>query len=351
MDQLRALRVFAKVVAEGSFAGAARVMDLAPAVVTRTVADLEAHLGARLLQRSTRRLALTDTGHTYLGAAHRLLADLDAADAQAGAASAQAAGTLRVIAPPAFAVHQLARHLPRFRALYPRVSLDIVMPGAVEAADENFDVSIISVGQQPLQGDFTVRRLACSTFVLCAAPAYLAQRGHPAHPDDLLQHDGLLPAVAAVRRQLTLYRSAGPGRSDQRQPEVATIPTPTPVLSSGHIEMLLAAALAGLGIAGLPSFVADAALHDGRLQRVLPQWHGGLLTLYAALPSRRHLPARTRAWVDFLVGCFGGTEHDPWLPQSPGPVAAPADRSMEGWSDGLAAHPATHPATHPGIAY
>lgn len=320
MDQLRALRVFSKVVAEGSFAGAARALDMAPAVVTRTVAELEAHLGARLLQRTTRRLALTAAGETYLSTTRRLLAELDDADAQAGASTAQPRGALRVMAPPAFAVHQLAKHLPRFRALYPQVSLELSMPGPVEVADENFDVSIVSVGQQALQGEFIVRRLARSTFVLCASPEYLDRRGRPAHPDALLQHDGLLPAVAAVRRQLTLYRVAddGPARPEAGTPDIVTIPTPTPALSTGHIDMLLAVAVTGLGIAGLPSFVADAALREGRLERVLPQWHGGALTLYAAMPTRKQVPARTRALVDFLVDCFGGAERDPWLPIAEG---------------------------------
>jgi len=203
MDQLRALRVFARVVAEGSFAGAARALDMAPAVVTRTVAELEEHLGARLLNRTTRRLALTEIGEAYLDLTRRILADLDDADALAGASTARPRGSLRVLSPPAFAVHQIAKHLPRFRALYPQVSLEIAMPGPVDMADENFDVSIVSIGQQPLQGEFIARRLACSTFLICAAPAYLDRRGRPEHPDALLQHDGLLPAVSAVRRELT----------------------------------------------------------------------------------------------------------------------------------------------------
>ena len=312
MDQLRSLRVFVRVIAEGSFAGAARALDMAPAVVTRAVAELEAHLGALLLNRTTRRLALTEIGEAYLQHATRILADLDDADALAGAATKQPRGVVRVLCPPSFATHQLARHLPRFRANYPQVGLEVATPGPVDMADENFDVSIISIGQQPLQGDFIARRLARSAFVVCAAPAYLDRRGRPAHPDDLLQHDGVLPAVAAVRRELTLYRSdhsAGDG-----SPAAVTIPTPPPALSTPHIEMILAATIAGLGIAGLPSFVIADAIGDGRLERVLPQWRGLSLTLYAAMPTRKHVPARTRAFVDFLVQSFGGNDNDRWLP-------------------------------------
>lgn len=309
MDQLRALRVFTRVIDEGSLAAAARALDLAPAVVTRVLAELERHLGARLLHRSSRRLALTDAGAAYLARARHILADVDDADAAAGASTGQARGSLRVLCPPAFAVHQLAPRLPAFRARHPQVALDLAAAGPVEAADEHFDVTIVSLGAQPLQGDFVAHRLACSTFVVCAAPDYLRRRGRPVHPDELLQHDALLPAVSALRQELVLHRR----RTAAGEARVARIPTPPPALASSHIDTLLAAALAGLGVAGLPSFVVERALRDGRLERVLPQWQGSSLTLYATLPSRRHLPARTRAFVDFLIEAFGGEAHDPWL--------------------------------------
>ncbi len=308
MDQLRALRVFSRVVAEGSFAGAARALDMAPAVVTRALAELEQHLGARLLNRTTRTLALTDTGQAYLAQARSVLAALDDADALAGAAVSSPRGTLRVLCPPTFAVHQLAQHLPRFHALYPHLKLELSTPGAVEVADENFDVSILSIGQQPLHGGFVVRLLARSSFIVCAAPSYLNKFGRPQVPDDLLQHAGLLPAVSALRRELTLYPEASgdAGRT-------VTLALPAPVLSASHLDMLLASALAGLGLAGLPSFVAAPALKDGRLERVLPGWRGASLALYAAMPTRKHVPARTRAFMDFLVQAFGGVDTDPWL--------------------------------------
>jgi DNA-binding transcriptional LysR family regulator len=305
------LRVFVRVVGEGSFAGAARVLDLAPAVVTRSVAELEAHLGARLLNRTTRRLALTEIGLDYVGRAQRILAELDDADALAGESTRQPRGSLRILCPPAFASHQLARHLPRFRERYPQLALEVATPGAVATVDENFDVTIISVGQQALEGDFIARRIASSTFLICAAPAYLDRRGRPTDPDELLLHDGILPAVSALRRELTLFRCdefANDGAA-----RVVTLPTPTAALSTSHIDMILAAAIAGLGIAGLPSFVADEALRQGRLERVLPGWRGLTLTIHAAMPTRQHVPARTRAFIDFLVQTFASPDGDPWL--------------------------------------
>ena len=311
MDQLRSLRVFAQVIAQGSFAAAARSLDIAPAVVTRAVADLEAHLGARLLHRTTRKLALTKIGEMYLARVRSMLADLDDADALAGSASTQARGKLRVLCPPAFAVHQLAQHLPRFRARHPHIGLDLSTPGPVDMADENFDVSILSIGQQSMQGDFVVRKLATSSFVLCASPAYLEHRHRPEHPDDLLTHEGILPAVAAVRHGLTLYRHTS--ERPNAASDTVTVTIPPCALTTNHIDTMLAAAVSGLGIAGLPSFVAARALRDGRLERVLPDWRGVTLTLYAAMPTRKHVPARTRLFIDFLVQTFGGTGDDPWL--------------------------------------
>jgi len=312
MDQLRALRVFDKVAAGGSFAAAARSLDLTPPVVTRLLAELEVHLGVRLLNRTTRRVALTPAGEAYLESARRVLADLDDADALAGTSGGQPRGLLRILCPPAFAVHQLALHLPRFRALYPQLALEVSATGPVHGADDQHDVSIVSVGQQVLQGDFVARQLARSTFVLCASPGYLDRRGRPGAPEDLLAHDGLLPAVSAVRRQLTLYRDDLAG-VDGTAPKVVHLPLPRAAMSSAQLELLLAGCAAGLGIAGLPSFAASACLRDGRLERVLPLWRGSALTLYAAMPTRRQVPLRTRLFFDFLVQTFGGSDRDPWL--------------------------------------
>ena len=315
MDQLRSLRVFAQVIAEGSFASAARTLDLAPAVVTRAVADLEAHLGVRLLNRTSRSLALTEIGATYLERARRVLADLDDADALVGTAVSQPSGVLRVLCPPAFAIHQLAQHLPRFRQQFPEIVFEITAQGPVDTADENFDLSILSIGQQPFQGDFVARQLASSSFIICASKAYLDRHGRPDTPQDLLHHAGLLPAVSAVRRELTLYRqppvNAGEGIS------VVTLPLPTPTLSTTQIDLLYSTALAGFGVAGLPTFIVETALRDGRLERVLPQWRGITLKIYAAMPTRKHVPARTRVFMEFLLASFGGTDADPWLASAP----------------------------------
>lgn len=311
MDQLRSLRVFYSVIGEGSFAGAARALDMAPAGVTRCISELEEHLGARLLNRTTRRIALTEIGEAYLESAKQILEQLDDADALAGAATAQPQGKLRILCPPAFAVHQLARHLPKFRAEFPKISLELSVPGPVDAAGDHFDVSILSLGQQTLSGEFVARKLATSAFIVCAAPSYLLHKQRPNSPKDLQHHAALLPATAAVKWGLTLYRTDGV--AGKNNPSVETVALSSPALSTQSIEMIFAAAVAGLGVAGLPSFIAEQALQDGRLERLLPQWRGLALTLYAAVPARKQMPKRSRVFIDFLVNTFGGSDADPWI--------------------------------------
>ncbi|WP_337878342.1 LysR family transcriptional regulator [Caldimonas sp.] len=304
------MRIFAKVIECGGFAAAARALDLSAAVVTRAVADLEAHLGARLIQRTTRRLSLTDTGEAYLDRVRQILSDIDEAEALAQAAVREPSGHLRVVCPPAFAVHQLAKHLPRFRQQFPRITLELTVPGPVETVHESHDVSILMLGRKPLDGHFVARRLARSEVVTCAAPQYLQRRGRPQHPQDLLQHESLLPPPSIVQGGITFQR----GVDERGQAlEAVTLEPGMPVLASSHLDTTYAAALAGMGVAGLPSFVVADALIEGALERVLPQWQVLTTRIYAAIPTRKHLPARTRVFLDFLVDTFGGEDRDPWL--------------------------------------
>jgi DNA-binding transcriptional LysR family regulator len=308
MDRLQSMRAFVRVVDAGNFASAARELNQSPAVITRLVADLEDHLGARLLNRTTRRLALTDTGELYLERARQILAEIDEAEAQATAATSEPRGHLRVLAPPAFAVHQIAKHLPRFHERYPQVSIELSAPGAVETVDENFDVSIISVVRPLAAGDFVARLLARSEVITCASPEYLQRRGRPSLPSELGTHDALVPPFI---REMTFQRNTPAG--GETVSETVTLSGRRPVLATSHIDTIYAAVLAGLGIGGLPSFVAEDALHEQALERVLPDWKLLEASVYAAMPTRKHVPARTRVFVDFLIETFGGKDEDPWL--------------------------------------
>lgn len=306
MDLLRAFRTFVRVADEGSFAQAARSLDNDPAVVTRLVAELEDHLGVRLVHRTTRRMTITPIGEEFLVQARQIVADVDDACAMADVAARETRGHLRVLAPPAFASHQLAKHLPRFRRQYPLVTIEIATRGGVEAVDESFDVTLLHT-RHALTGNFVARRLARTEAVLCASPAYLDRRGRPEHPHDLRLHDTLLPPISELQRGVVfepLDPAAGePLRVVPKQPVLATV----------HIDTNFASVLHGLGVAGLPSFVIEDALNKGQLERVLPAWRLFSYTVWAATPTRKHLPARTRAFLEFLIQTFGGEDRDPWL--------------------------------------
>ncbi len=323
MDLFKAMRVVVRVADLGSLAAAARALDMAPAVVTRLVADLEQHLGTRLMHRSTRRLTLTEAGDQYLARARQILADLDEAESLASESTAEPRGHLKLLVPPALAVHQLAKHLPRFHKQYPQVTVELHSPGPVETLDEAYDLTLLS-SRLPLSGEFVARRLARTEVVLCASPEYLDRRGRPTHPDELMQHDTLLPPISSLQRGITFV--AGPlgrdtqpdaaqglGQSSEPAGRSVTLVPGRPVLSTSHIDTSYAAALHGLGVAGLPSYVLEDALLEHALERVLPAWRLFSLDLWVALPTRKHLPARTRAMIDFLVQVFGGEDRDPWL--------------------------------------
>jgi DNA-binding transcriptional LysR family regulator len=310
MDQLRAMRVLARVADEGSFAGAARALDMAPAVVTRVIAELEEHLGARLMNRTTRRLSFTEAGDDYLQRVRQILADVDDAAVRLGNATGEPRGHLRVLLPPALAVHQVVKHLGAFRREYPQVTVELHSPGPVEAMDESFDLTILS-SRGPLEGDFIARRLARTEVVLCASPDYLDARGRPSHPHELADHDTLLPPISELQRGIT-FLAGGQGPDDAPAESVTMVPK-RPVLTSSHIDTNYAGALHGLGISGLPSFVLEDALLENALERVLPMWRLFSITIWAAMPSRKHLPARTRVFLDFLIDLFGGEDRDPWL--------------------------------------
>lgn len=330
MDQLRAMRVFVRVADEGGFAAAARALDLTPPVVTRVVAELEEQLGARLMHRTTRRLTLTEVGADYLERARQILADVDEAAAAASRATTEPRGHLRVLLPPALAVHQLAKHLPLFHQRYPQVTVELHSPGPVETVDEDYDLTLLA-SRQPLDGDFVARRLARTEVILCASPDYLDRRGRPQHPGELAGHDMLLPPISALQRGVTFVSGRLDAGGSEAGEEVTVVPH-RPLLTTSHTDTMYAAALHGLGVAGLPSFVAEDALHERALERVLPAWRLFALTLWAALPSRKHLPARTRALLDFLLEVFGGADRDPWLAAAgcetqDWPCAAAAQRS------------------------
>jgi DNA-binding transcriptional LysR family regulator len=276
-----------------------------------------------LLNRTTRSVALSEVGEPYLQRINAILLDVAESEALAREATVAAQGPVRVACPPAVAVHALAQVLVRLAAAQPQIELEVLCtetPGR-EACDLD-----IRVGHQPPEGDLVVHRLARSDVVLCATPAYLDRRSRPQRPQDLARH-----ALVAAPLPVTLPRSGfllyGPGGIKGLAESVEVLPEQPLALASMNAGLLRAAALAGLGVAALPSYMLDAALHTQALERVLPDWRADRLSLWATTPSRRHVPSRTRAVLDFLRQVWGGEDRDPWLEATHAALPAEAART------------------------
>lgn len=302
MDRLGSMRVFAKVVEQGSFVRAAAALEMSATVVTRNVADLEAHLGTRLLNRTTRRLSLTETGQQYLERVRQILADIDDADAIASSSARKPGGTLRIYCHPGFGQSQLAMLLPLYAQAMPDVVLDVTLADhAVDLVEEGFDVGIF-IGLQKFDASMIARRLASSNVVLCASPAYLARRGTPVTPAEIANHDCLNFAFEQLRHHWPVHWDD----------ELVNVPITSRMVSNSG-AVLRQAALAGMGIMVRSSFTLEDDLESGRLVQLLQGHHLGQLSVMMVYPSRRLLSAKVRSFVEFMNEQFPRPESDPWL--------------------------------------
>jgi DNA-binding transcriptional LysR family regulator len=295
MDRLQAMKIFARVVDEGGFAAAARAMDMSPPVVTRMVAELEQHLGTRLLQRTTRKLALTDAGDAYLLRVRTILHDIEDAEAATAASTRDLQGMVHVLAPPTLATYFLAPRMAQWRARYPRLLLDIATDNFVAARVDEFDVTFMVV-PEGFDGNVVARTLFQGDAIVVASPDYLQRMGVPLEPEDLARHHYLRDSGQAVRAQAGRRLRLQPLDGDGPAREV-DVPV---VLQSVSTELLLRAALDGVGVTVVAQLLAAPFLASGALIHVLPRWIYSRYTVYAALPSRRMLPARTKVFLDFV---------------------------------------------------
>ena len=293
MDRLMSMRVFQRVIDEGGFAAAARALDMSPAVVTRLVADLEEHLGTRLLHRTTRKLSLSDAGESYLARVRVILQDIDEAHDLASAHTQELSGLLHVVAQPVLASHVLAPCIAGFNARYPKIVLDITAESFKEPPVEDYDITLF-ITPSDFNAEIVARKILSTQVILVAAPAYLQRRGSPQQPADLLQHDCLRLTQRGLhpRQMQLIHPERGNAVADQ---DVNT------ALWSNHVDTLLRAALDGAGILAASTELAAAHLTSGALVQVLRPWIVGDLTLYAGLPSRKFLPRRTQVFLDFLT--------------------------------------------------
>jgi DNA-binding transcriptional LysR family regulator len=272
-------------------------MDMSPPVVTRMVAELEQHLGTRLLQRTTRKLALTDAGDAYLQRVRAILHEIDDAEAAAAASTRDLRGTIRIVAAPVLANNFLAPLVARWHAHHPKLTLDISIDAYASARVDEFDVTIM-VANEDFDANIVARPIVRGETIVVASPDYLERRGIPREPQDLVHHEHLRDPGMAARMQ------SGPSRKLRLQPlsgnqPAQEIEVPV-VMQSVSTELLLRAALDGAGVAVTARLLAEEHIAQGRLVHLLPEWILARYTIYAALPSGRMLPARTKVLLDFL---------------------------------------------------
>lgn len=297
MDRLDAMRIFVRVAELGSFAAVAQQLDVARSVVTRQVAALEAHLGTKLMARSTRRLSLTSAGASYLEQCREILNLVEAAEGGLADERQAPRGHIRVTLPFSFGIRQLMPMFGEFMSANPEISLELEFndrrANLIEGA---YDLAIrISSRLDP--GD-VARKIGSSQSVVVAAPDYLKRHGRPRHPRDLAGHECFGYLLAS--------RSSWPFVIDG---EVQSFPV-SGRLAANSGDALLDAAIRGLGITRAPTFIVEQAVREGRLEILMPRFPAPELGIYAVFPGNRYVPHRVRALVDYLAERIG--QHPSW---------------------------------------
>jgi DNA-binding transcriptional LysR family regulator len=289
------LLLFARIVESGSFSKAAQRVDLPKSTVSRRISLLEARLGERLLQRTTRKLVLTEFGASLLEHAAKVVEEVEAAGALAQHRQQEPSGRLRVSMPADFANLGMTAMIARFVARYPAVALELdLSPRRVDLVAEGFDIAI-RMGDLPDDASLNARRVALERFGLYAAPSYLAQRGLPEQPDDLLAHD-LLCILSRSGGPMEWVLTRGKTRWERKPPARLTANSP---------ELLARIASNGAGIAASSHLFAEPFVRKGDLVRVLPEWDLPASTGWAVFPGRRLMPAKTRAFLDMMEEMCG----------------------------------------------
>lgn len=288
MDVFAAMKLYVAVIDGGSFAAAAARLDVSRAMVSKQVQKLEEHLGTRLMNRTTRRLSMTETGRAFYERSVQIVADVEEAEQIAGQMTTMPQGVLRVTIPLSYGQHRLASTIGAYTQAYPMVQLDISLSDRkVDLIEEGFDVAI-RIGALP-HSDLIAKKLGAEYSIVCAAPSYLARCGTPATPSDLSRHACLA------------YSLTGSGldwRFTSPDGEVI-IPVAGPIRADNG-DIIRLAAVTGAGIAFQPGFIVEEDIAAGRLVRVLPDWQSAELGVYAVYPSRKHLSAKVRTFVDFF---------------------------------------------------
>lgn len=292
MDKVQEMTSFVAVVEAGSFVAAADATGLSKAAVSRQVADLEERLGVRLLQRTTRRLSLTEDGQTFFARAKELLAAIDEAESEISARTGEPFGLLRINAPLSFGILHLAPLWGRFAERHPRISLDVTLADrVVDLVEEGYDLAV-RITNLPSSA-LVSRRLASTRMVLCASPTYLRGHGTPKHPRELATHTVFSYSYWSTRDEWNFTGPEGP---------VAVRLNPRIHTNSG--DTCRAAALDHQCVVLQPDFLIGEDLRRGTLVELMPEYRAIEIDIYAVYPSRKLLPTKVRRMVDFLVDAF-----------------------------------------------
>ncbi len=297
MDRWLAMSVFSTVVELGSFARAADRLGISTSAASRHVGELEARLGTRLLHRTTRRLSLTESGQQYHERCVQLLADLDDAEQGAGARTTDPWGTIRLTCAVRFGIRHVAPAIDAFIEQHPHISFDFaVADRIVDLVQEGVDLAIRIGGTGG--ENLVARKIGDSRLVVCAAPRYLKHRGTPKVPADLKNHNCLTYEYLGSRQSWKF-------RDRNGRDQVVRV---AGNMHANNGELLAAAAAQGLGIVMEPDFIVGSDCKAKRLVRILDDFAPPAAPIYAIYPSRRHLPAKVRLFIDFLAARFAGTQ-------------------------------------------
>jgi len=293
MDRLNSMNTFVQVVGKGSFTGASEKLGCSRAQISKSVMQLEAHLGTRLLNRTTRKISLTQTGRVYYERCKVILQDIEEIEGIAGEQTSTPRGTLTISAPTSFGILQLQKAIPEYIKQYPQVKISLSLADRfIDVVSEGFDVGIRIA--QLEDSSLIARKIAPCKQAFCASPGYLRENGIPQEPADLAHHPCL-----------TYSNDLKPDTWVLHGPEGAqSIKVAGPVCADNG-DILKAAAISGLGITLLPTFIVGPDIKAGGLQQILAEYCPPEISIYAVFPSRRYLSAKVRTFVDFLSDYFG----------------------------------------------
>ncbi|WP_137920593.1 LysR family transcriptional regulator [Hydrogenophaga sp. 2FB] len=299
MDRWTEIELFVHVAETGSLSRAAELLNLSNASASRHLAALETRLGVRLVERNTRRLYLTETGQEFFQRSRAILSDLRDAESTVNAAALNPTGVLRITASLSFSMHHIAPLLREYTDRYPNVSVHVEAANRyLDIIDNNIDVAIRNREVEP-DSNITIRRLAGTRRILVASPAYLSRHGVPREIDDLHRHKLLIYTHANNPNELRFTREG-----EQQAIHVKGL------LESNDGQILRAAALDGMGILIQPSYIVYDDIVAGRLVPMLDDWDLPRLTVNLAYPSRKHLSAKVRTFIDFMAAHFEKMDYE-----------------------------------------